>query len=145
MGLLLGPAPLDRQERVIHLASPGLLFLAVGLAAFAAALLPRVLGRVPVSMPMVFLALGIGLFTFVPGLPSPVPQTHPGVSTHLAEICVLVSLMGAGHALDRPVGWRRWATTWRLIGLTMVGSIAVVALLAGWLLGFGLAAALPVS
>ncbi len=100
------------------------------------------LGRVPVSMPMVFLALGMGLFTFVPGLPSPVPQAHASVTTHLSEVCVLVSLMGAGLALDRPVGWRRWATTWRLIGLTMVGSIAVVALLAGWLLGFGLAAAL---
>jgi NhaP-type Na+/H+ or K+/H+ antiporter len=114
----------------------------VGIAAFAAALLPRVLGRVPVSMPMVFLGLGIGLFTLVPELPTPDPREHASVTTHLAEICVLVSLMGAGLALDRKVGWRRWGTTWRLIGLTMVGSIAIVALLAGWLLGFGLAAAL---
>lgn len=134
--------PPYRQELVIPLDSPGLLFLLVGLAAFAAALLPRVLGRVPVSTPMVFLALGIALFTFVPGLPSPDPRVHVGVATHLAEVCVLVSLMGAGLALDRPVGWRRWATTWRLIGLTMVASIGVVALLAGQLLGFGLAAAL---
>ncbi|WP_375432946.1 cation:proton antiporter [uncultured Friedmanniella sp.] len=131
-----------RQEILIVLDSPGLLFLAVGLAAFAAALLPRVLGRVPVSMPMVFLGLGIVVFTLVPELPNPDPREHVEVATHLAEVCVLVSLMGAGLALDRPVGWRRWATTWRLIGLTMVGSVGIVTLLAGQVLGFGLAAAL---
>lgn len=112
------------------------------MAAFLAALLPRLLGRVPVSMPMVFLALGVVLFALVPELPTPDPVAHPGVTTHLAEVCVLVSLMGAGLALDRPVGWRRWATTWRLIGLTMVASVGLVALLAGQLLGFGMAAAL---
>ncbi len=37
----------------------GLLYAAVGLAALAAALLPRLLGRAPVSMPMVFLAAGV--------------------------------------------------------------------------------------
>lgn len=122
-------------------AGPGLIFLSVGLAAFAAALLPRLLGRVPVSTPMVFLALGALVFTLAPGLPTPDPLAHPVVTTHLAEVCVLISLMGAGLALDRPLGWRRWRSTWRLIGLTMVASIAVVTVLAGSLLGFGLAAA----
>lgn len=52
-------------------------------------------------MPMVILALGIGLFTFVSRLPSPDPQAHACVTTHLAAVSVLVSLMGAGLALDR--------------------------------------------
>ena len=135
----------DRQEHTIDVLGPGLIFFAVGLAAFAAALLPRLLGRVPVSMPMVFLALGFAVFAFVPGLPTPDPLAHPGVTTHLAEVCVLISLMGAGLALDRPVGWRRWMTTWRLIGFTMVASITVVALLAGQVLGFGLASAVLIA
>ena len=63
------------------------------------------------------------------------------MTTHLTEVCVLVSLMGAGLALDRPVGWRRWRSPRRLIGLTMVGCIVVVALLAGTWLGLGLAGA----
>jgi len=124
---------------------PGLLFLAVGLAAFAAALLPRLLGRVPISMPMVFLGLGFAVFALIPSLPSPDPLAHASVTSHLAEVCVLVSLMGAGLALDRPVGWRRWKTTWRLLGITMVVSIGVMALLAGQVLGLGLAGAVLVA
>jgi NhaP-type Na+/H+ or K+/H+ antiporter len=46
---------------------------------------------------------------------------------------VLVSLMGAGLKLDTPLGLRRWATTWRLLGITMPLSIAGIALLS-WLL-----------
>ena len=133
------------QELTISVASPGLIFLAVGLAAFAAALLPRLLGRVPVSTPMVFLGLGVLVFALVEDLPTPDPLAHPAVTTHLTEVCVLISLMGAGLALDRPIGWRRWRSTWRLIGLTMVASIAVVAVLGGWLLGLGLAAAVLVA
>nr|WP_294692031.1 cation:proton antiporter [uncultured Friedmanniella sp.] len=119
-----------------------MLFTALGLAAFAAALLPRLLGRVPISMPMVFLGLGILVFAVVPDLPTPDPIAHPTFTTHLTEVCVVISLMGAGLALDRPVGWQRWRSTWRLIGLTMVASIGVMTLIAGTWLGFGLATAL---
>ncbi|MFB9670773.1 cation:proton antiporter [Microlunatus capsulatus] len=122
--------------------NPGLLFAALGLAAFAAALLPRLLGRVPVSMPMVFLGLGALVFWLVPELPTPDPLAHPAVTTHLTEVCVLVSLMGAGLALDRPLSWKGWRSPRRLIGLTMVGCIAVVTLVGSAWLGLGLAAAL---
>jgi len=121
---------------------PGLLFAALGLAAFAAALLPRLLGKVPISMPMVFLGLGVGVFMLIPDLPTPDPIRHGVVTTHLTEVCVVISLMGAGLALDRRVGWRRWKTTWRLLAITMVLSIIAVTVLASQLLGLGLAAAL---
>jgi NhaP-type Na+/H+ or K+/H+ antiporter len=93
-------------------------------------------------MPMVFLGLGALLFWLVPSLPTPDPRVHPAVTTHLTEVCVLVSLMGAGLALDRPVGWRSWRSPRRLIGLTMVACIAVVTLAASTWAGLGLAAAL---
>jgi sodium/hydrogen antiporter len=119
-------------------------YLAAGAATLAAALLPRLLGRAPVSMPMVFLAVGACAFAFT-GLPSPDPREHPALTLHLTELCVIVSLMGAGLALGRPVGLRRWGTTWRLLGITMPIAIGVVALLAGTLLGLGVAAALLVA
>ncbi len=116
-------------------------YTAAGAATLAAALLPRLLGRAPVSMPMVFLGVGALAFTVIGQLPSPDPRQHGGIALHLTELCVIVSLMGAGLALNRPVGWRRWATTWRLLGITMTLTIVAVAVLGQVLLGLGLAAA----
>jgi sodium/hydrogen antiporter len=117
-------------------------YAAAGVATLGAALLPRLLGRAPVSMPMVFLGVGALAFTVIEPLPAPDPVHHAPIALHLTELCVIVSLMGAGLALNRPVGWRSWATTWRLLGITMPLTILVVALLGWWLLGLGLAAAL---
>ncbi|PFG33190.1 cation:proton antiporter [Sanguibacter antarcticus] len=119
----------------------GLLFLAVGLATLAAALLPRILGRVPVSVPMVFLAAGMVGFALLPQLPNPDPLVHDDLALHLTEVCVILSLMGAGLALNRPVGWRRWSTTWRLLGITMPLSMLAVGLLGWAALGVGAASA----
>ncbi|MGY5884632.1 cation:proton antiporter [Modestobacter lacusdianchii] len=122
--------------------APSLLYAAAGAGALLAALLPRLLQRAPISLPMVFLGLGVLVFGLVDELPSPDPLQHGTIATHLTELCVIVSLMGAGLALDRPPGWRRWMVTWRLLAITMPLCIAAVALLGGWLLGLGAAAAL---
>src|SRR4051812_7663722 len=118
------------------------MYAGAGVAALLAALLPPLLRRAPLSMPLVFVALGVVLFAVVDDLPSPDPRQHGTATVHLTELCVLVSLMGAGLALDRRIGWRRWSTTWRLLALTMPLSILVMALLGAWLLGLGAAAAL---
>jgi NhaP-type Na+/H+ or K+/H+ antiporter len=133
----------DQRRRKEHVAdTAAVVYGAAGAATLAAALLPRLLGRAPVSMPMVFLAVGAGAFALIGPLPSPDPRQHASVALHLAELCVIVSLMGAGLALGRAVGLRRWATTWRLLGITMPLTIAVVAVLCWALLGVGAAAAL---
>ena len=116
-------------------------FLAVGVATLAAALLPRLLGKLPISMPMVFLAAGVLLFTLFPGLPDPSPVEHPEIALHLTEVCVIISLMGAGLALNRAPGWRSWSSTWRLLAIAMPLCIVAVVLLGWWLLGLGLAGA----
>lgn len=119
----------------------GAVFAAIGLAALGAALLPRALGRLPVSMPMVFLAAGMIAFALIPSLPDPIPSEHPVAALHLTEVCVIVSLMGAGLALNRPFGWHLWSSTWRLLAITMPLSMLAVGVL-GWLaLGLGAASA----
>lgn len=125
--------------------APSLLFAAAGLAVFAAALLPRLLVRAPVSMPMVFLAAGAVVFAVADTLPDPDPVAHSAVTLHLSEICVIVSLMGAGLALDRPLGFRRWATTWRLLGIAMPLSLLGAALLGWSVLGLSAAGAVLVA
>src|SRR5688572_310398 len=74
-------------------------------------------------------------------LPDPDPLVHGELTEHLAEVCVIVALMGAGLKLDRPVGWRRWSSTWRLLAVAMPVTIAVMAGLGWWWAGLAPAAA----
>lgn len=127
---------------MIEFESNGGLFAAIGLATLAAALLPRLLGRAPVSMPLVFLVAGFAGFSVLPGLPNPDPLRYGAITEHLTEICVIVSLMGAGLALNRPLGWRSWSTTWRLLAIAMPLSMLAVGLLGWAALGLGAASAL---
>lgn len=124
------------------MAEPGaVVYAAAGVATLAAALLPRVLGRAPVSMPMVFLVLGGVAFTVITPLPDADPLAHNSLVLHLAELCVIVSLMGAGLALNRRVSLRGWGSTWRLLGITMPLTMIAVVFLGVGLLGMGVAAA----
>ncbi|MDQ0925118.1 NhaP-type Na+/H+ or K+/H+ antiporter [Pseudarthrobacter sp. W1I19] len=125
--------------------APNILFAAAGLAVFTAAVLPKLLRDMPFSMPMVFLGAGMGAFALIPTLPDPDPVAHGDFVLHLSEICVIISLMGAGLALDRPVGRRQWSTTWRLLGIAMPLCIIGLTLLGLWFLGLGLGAALLVA
>jgi NhaP-type Na+/H+ or K+/H+ antiporter len=135
----------SRPENSIVFEAPNILFAAAGLAVFTAAVLPKLLRDMPLSMPMVFLGAGMGAFALIPTLPDPDPVAHGDFVLHLSEICVIISLMGAGLALDRPVGRRRWSTTWRLLGIAMPLCIIGLTLLGMWFLGLGLGAALLVA
>ncbi|MGI4895870.1 MAG: cation:proton antiporter [Janthinobacterium lividum] len=117
------------------------LFALAGLSALVAALLPRIVRSLPISLPMVFLAGGV-LLGLVPGLPTVDPIAHTTATAHVTEIVVIISLMGAGLALDRPMGWHSWKSTWRLIAVAMPLTIALVALGAHLLAGLPLAAAI---
>lgn len=130
---------------MLEIGGSGVLYAAAGLATLAAALLPKLLGRVPVSMPMVFLGAGILAFALLPALPDPDPMAGGDLALHLTEVCVLVSLMGAGLALNRPVGWREWSSTWRLLAITMPLSMLAVGFLGWWVLGLGAASAVLIA
>ena len=49
------------------------------------------------------------------------------VIEHASELIVIISLAGAGLAIDRPTGWRSWAPTWRLLAIAMPLTIAAIA------------------
>jgi len=76
------------------------------------------------------------------GLTSPDPLRYPELTERVAELGVIIALTGAGLKLNRPPGLRTWATTWRLLGITMPLTIISTALLAVWLLDLGAPAAL---
>ena len=105
--------------------------------------LPMVLKEAPLSLPIVCVALGAALWA-IPGLPGvvPDPRANPALTERLTEIVVLISLMGAGLKIDRPMGWRSWAVTWRLLGVAMPLTIVALTLIAWGLLGLALPTAL---
>jgi sodium/hydrogen antiporter len=106
-------------------------YLVIGVGLLLATVLPHVLRGRSLSVPMVVLSFGIVAGVLIPGEDPISPVLDARATAHLAEVCVIVSLMGVGLAIDRPVHWRTWAPTWRLLAVAMPLCIAAVALL-GW-------------
>ena len=123
-------------------------FLIIGVALLMAVILPNTLSRHAISAPLVLLVVGllVGLLPMPAGT-SASPVENRAFTEHLTELTVIVALMGVGLAIDRPLdfrkwaSWRRWGTTWRLLGVAMPLCIAGVALLGWWAMGLAPAAA----
>ncbi|KAB2352534.1 cation:proton antiporter [Actinomadura rudentiformis] len=117
-----------------------LVFVIAGAGALLAAALPGLIHRLPVSLPVLFLAGGVLLYLLPVNLPEPDPVAHRVAVEHLTELCLIVSLMGAGLALNRPFG-RRWSSTARLLVIVLPVTTVLVAVAAHVLLGWPAAAA----
>lgn len=89
--------------------------------------LPLVLRRLPLSLPIICIALGATLFWLAPIELRPLPGNHPQFVERFTEFVVIIALMGAGLKIDRVFSLRRWQVTWRLLGVTMPICIAVIA------------------
>lgn len=115
--------------------------LVVGLLALGAVVGPLVLRRRLMNYPVLALIAGLAVPTALPDV-SFDPMRHGKVVEHLSEFVVIVALTGLGLSIDRPISWRGWLTTWRLLGITMPLTIAAAALLGWWMVGIAPAAAL---
>ncbi|MDB5694932.1 MAG: nhaP 1 [Sphingomonas bacterium] len=120
----------------------GILF-GLGAMILLVAWLPILLKRLPLSLPIVCVAIGFILFSFAPfSTWAPHPDKTPALVERAAELIVIVSLMGGGLKIERAVAWKSWNVTWRLLGIAMPLTILLVMLLGHQLLGLGLATAL---
>jgi NhaP-type Na+/H+ or K+/H+ antiporter len=115
--------------------------LLVGFGCVAAAVLPRLLERVALTVPMAMVGLGLLAGYVWASLPTLDPSRHVVVLERFTEFAVLVSLTSAGLKIDRVLGWRRWRSTWRLLAVTMPLCIVAVAWGGVAWLGLPLAAA----
>ncbi len=104
--------------------------------------LPLALKKLPLSLPIVCIAIGAALFSLPAISDRPLPMRYPAFTERFTEFVVIIALMGAGLKLDRVFSLRRWNVTWRLLGITMPLSIAAITLLGVWLLGLPWFAAL---
>ena len=105
--------------------------------------LPMLLKDLPLSLPIACIGLGVALM-YSPL--SPILAVNPledrVLTERLTDFVVIIAMMGAGLKLDRPVSWRGWMVTWRLLAISMPLTIAAIALLGWSYLGLGLAGAI---
>lgn len=130
------------EPNLIDLSQIALFYILVGAAFFGLTLKPSFSHRFFYNIPAFYLcvgavSVGIGL-PYINPLRSSVDLK---IIEHASELIVLISLAGAGLAIDTKAGWRRWQATWRLLGLTMPLTIIGIAGLAMWFGGLGLAGA----
>ncbi len=122
-----------------------ILFVLFGLGLVLAVGLEERLARRWLSLPIVYVAVGFGVFS----LPLDLPHLNPAEDgfdaiglEYLTEFIVIASLMGAGIAIDRPVSWGNWRQIWPLLLIAMPLTIICVALMGWWMLGLAPAGAL---
>lgn len=109
--------------------------LIVGLLALSAVLFPVLLRDRLMTYPLVVLGVGLLMPLVFPSVAFDLVE-HVGTAEHLTEFAVIVALTGLGLSIDRPLSWRGWSSTWRLLAITMPLSIVGAALLGWWLMGF---------
>ncbi|MFJ1269167.1 cation:proton antiporter [Legionella lytica] len=105
-----------------------------GAAFLASAWLPSKLKKAPLSLPMIWLMVGIFVSMLDTKLPNVNPLKNSQLTERLTELALIISLLGAGLKLDRPLGWSNWNVTWRLLGITLPLSIGFMTLLLMYLL-----------
>lgn len=107
----------------------------IGLLLVVMALGTSVLKRLPLSTAMLYVAVGVAVSPIALHWSEIGPFTHPLLLERLSEIVVLASLFTAGLKLSHGLGDRRWLLPLRLATLSMVVTVACIALAGWWLLG----------
>ena len=120
----------------------GVLFL--GIAVFAAVGALSHQHERAFSASLIYLGLGAGAAVVITWLDigwiDPIADAE--LVEHLAEAALVMALFSAGLKLDRPLTFRDWSSTARLLLLAMPVTIGAVALLGSTLLGLSAAGAL---
>ena len=137
-----GPIAADTGFSFADPFAVGLLF--IGCAVFAAVGALSHQHERAFSASLIYLVLGCGaaVAIHVSGLDWVDPVADATLVDHLTEIAVIIALFSAGLKLDRPLTWRAWGSTARLLLIAMPVTIGLIALLGSQLLGLSAAAAL---
>jgi sodium/hydrogen antiporter len=115
-------------------------FLVIGLLLLGVTLGSSWITRLPLSYALIYLIAGIFLGPYGVGIVDLQPDAE--FLERLTEIVVIVSLFACGIKMNRPLNLWAWHSTVRLISLLMPLSIAAIAVLTHFLLGFNWGAAI---
>lgn len=118
------------------------LYITFGTALLGLTWLPGLKGSRFINVPLLYFLLAALLFGGYASLPSLDPignQTHTVVAEYLTELIVILSLAGAGLAIDRKFQVRTWQSALRLLCISMPMCITAAAFLGHWIFGLSLA------
>ena len=119
-----------------------ILYIVFGLALLGFTWLPTIKGARFINIPLLYSLLAVALFSQIADLPQLDPinnKTHTVIAEYVTELIVILSLAGAGLAIDRKFRLRTWQSTLRLLCVSMPICVAGAALLGHWIFGFSLA------
>ncbi len=125
--------------------SPATISIALGALVLLTAWLPLAVRRLPLSLPIVAVAIGMAV-SYAPGTESYAGGLfRDAVLEHLTELVVLIALMGVGLRIERPFSWARWSVTFRLLIVAMPLTIGAMTVLCLTVPGLPLASALLIA
>jgi NhaP-type Na+/H+ or K+/H+ antiporter len=115
----------------------------IGIAALGMAWMPSISQKTQISYSVIYVAFGALVYLALKNvLPLPDPISENETTLHLTEMVVIVSIMGTGLKIDQPFSFKNWKIPFRLVIITMLLSILIVALLGWSMLGYDIATAL---
>jgi NhaP-type Na+/H+ or K+/H+ antiporter len=115
--------------------------LIIGALLITMALAGSLLRRLPLSTGMLYLAAGVALGPSGLELMEPDPGRHAALLERVTEVAVLISLFAIGLKLGLPLSDGRWRMAIRLATVSMVATVALVAVIGHYALGLPLGAA----
>ena len=121
-----------------------LLLLVFGIAFLGMVSLPPLLKKLPVSVPLIYIIVGIGIFLLPFDYPEFLPVSQPKhglLLEYLTELIVIISLFAAGVRMDRDLSRENLSGGLRLVLLTMPLSMIALALIGV----YGLALSIPTA
>lgn len=116
--------------------------IVIGLLLTTLAIASSWMERLPLSMAMLYMAVGCAIGPQAWGLLQVELPRDAGIIEHLAAVALLVSLFSAGMKLGVPLLDRRWLLPFRLATIGMVATTLLAASLAMWCLHLPYATAL---
>ena len=119
-----------------------IIMVLLGIAILGVSWLPSLLEKYPLSYPLLYIMLGMGVFVLPIDLVTADPFAHKKLVMHLSELCAIVALTGTGLKIDRPFSLRAWRSPLLLVLVLMVLTIAGLAVAGWWLAGLAPASAL---
>jgi len=115
----------------------------IGLAFFGLTFRPVFAKKLYYNVPVIYIA--VGALAAVIGLPIIDPmnsELESQVVVHASKLVVIISLVGAGLAIDLKPSLKNWDTTWRLLAVTMPLTIIAITYLGLTVTGLSLAGAI---